>query len=409
MRKILLSILSLMSLTTFSQWQSTPLFFEGQDCISAFGKVFTSQVNFNNLHVSTDEGATFNTSNTGLTAGVRLGVVNGGTLYCFGGNSIYQSTTGNNWTVMSAATATNDVFKAMAVVNGTVLALTNPISGVSSKIFRLSGSNWVLHSSSASLLYTTIDNLNGTLYAGTTATCVLKSTDGGLTFTNASTGITPLTNFFDKYIVAFGATSSAIFCSTLGGRVFKSTDAGATWSNVYTIGNGSSTIGISDFYVTTNNAIFMAGDSGVVCSTANGASGSWVKYNTGLATVSGNYQTIKLTSTANYLIVTDRDGKVMRRPLSELPLGINENEAKNITSTVYPNPATDVVTIEANDLLFEKNCEVKVTDILGREVTSYKMAEGKTIISLQNYNKGVYTYQVFKNTSVVSKGKLIVN
>jgi hypothetical protein len=409
MKKTLLSILSMMSLAVFSQWQSTPIFFEGQDCITAFGKLFSSQTSFNNLHVSTDEGASFNTSNTGLSGGVKFGLVNAGTLYAFGGNNIYQSTTGNNWTVMTAATATNDVVKAMAVVNGTVLALTNPISGVSSKIFKLSGSNWVLHSSSASLLYTTIKNLNGTLFAGTTATCVLKSTDGGLTFTNASTGIAPLTNFFDKYIVTFGSTSSAIFCSTLGGRVFTSTNGGTSWSLVYTIGNGSSTIGISDFYTTPLNAILMAGDSGVVCSIANGVAGSWVKYNTGLSTVSGNYQTIKLAATANYLIVTDRDGKLMRRALSEFPLSLNENTINNLASNVFPNPATDVVTIKTEALEFETHCEVRLKDILGHEIGTYKMTTGEAKLDLKNYNKGIYTYQVFKSNKAVSSGKLIVN
>ncbi len=409
MRKILLSILSLMSFAALSQWQNTTLFFEGQDCYYAFGKVFAAQVTSAGLQASSDEGASFNTSANGLNAGVRLGIVNAGTLYAFGGNSIYQSTTGNNWTVMTAATATNDVFRSMAVVNGTVLALTTPVSGVSSKIFELNASNnWVLRSSS-SLLFTTIENLNGTLYAGTSATCVVKSNDAGLTFTNTSTGITPLTNFFDKYIVALGATSSAIFCSTLGGRVFKSVDAGANWTQVYNIGNGSTTPAINDFYTLPNNTILTVSDSGFVYSNANGSSGTWIKDNAGLTMSSGNYQVNKIAVTANYIIASDRNGKVMRKALSELSVGINENAISNLSSNVFPNPATDVVTITTEDLAFENNCEVKIKDILGRDIAVYKMTEGKTTIDLKNYNKGLYTYQVFKDNKALSSGKLIVN
>ncbi|MBA2612475.1 MAG: T9SS type A sorting domain-containing protein [Bacteroidetes bacterium] len=407
MKKTLLSILSLMSFAAFSQWQSTPQTFQGKDCAAAFGKLFTSGVSYNALDVSTDECVTFNPSNTGLTNGTRFGVVNAGVFYCFSGNNIYQSTTGNNWTVMASATATNDVVKAMTVINGTVLAVTNPVSGVSSKIFRLSGSNWVLHSSSASLIYTTIENLNGTLYAGTTATCVLKSNDAGLTFTNTSTGITPLTNFFDKYIVAFGATSSAIYCSTLGGRVFKSTNNGVSWAQTYYIGNGSSTIGISDFYTMSNGTLLTASDSGFVYTNNNGA--TWIKDNAGLTTTSGNYQIIKLDLTANYIVAADRNGTVMRKGLNQLSVGVKENNRVSVVSNVYPNPATDVVIIEANDLFSDSNCEVKITDVLGREVAIYNMTEGKTKINLQSYSSGIYTYRIYKSNTVLSTGKLIVN
>lgn len=409
MKKTLLSILSFLSLTTFSQWQSTPITFQGQDCISAFGKLFSSQTNFNNLDVSTDEGTTFNPSNTGLSSGVRLGLVNGPTLYAFGGNTIYQTTTGNNWAAMTSVISATDAVKAMAVMNGTVLALTNPISGVNSKIYQLNGASWALRSNFNGILYTTIKNLNNTLYAGSSATCVLKSNDAGLTFTNSSTGITPLTNFFDKYIVTMGATSSAIFCSTLGGRVFRSTDAGATWSLVYNIGNGSSTLGISDFLITPSNVILTASDSGFVYSTSNGASGSWVKDNNGLSKVNGVYQTIKLALTPNYVITADRDGKIMRKSLVQLPLGINENTTNSFVSSVYPNPATESVNIEAVDLQDELNCDVVVRDILGREAGNYKMLNGKVRINLQSFNSGIYTYQISKNNTVLSNGKIVVN
>ncbi len=407
MKKTLLSILSLMSFTAFSQWLATPQTFQGKDCASAFGKLFTAGVSYNAVDVSTDECVSFNASNTGLSAGVKLGVVNGGVFYAFGGNNIYQSTTGNNWTLMTAATATNDVVKGMTVINGTVLAVTNPISGVSSKIFQLSGSNWTLRSSSSTLLYTAIENLNGTLYAGTTATCVLKSNDAGLTFTNTSTGITPLTNFFDKYIVAFGATSSAIFCSTLGGRVFKSTNSGASWSQVYYIGNGSSTIGVSDFYTMPNNTTLLtASDSGFVYTNNDGA--TWIKDNAGLTTTSGIYSTIKLALTPNYIVTADRNGTVMRKALNQLILGVKEN-ALSVHSNVYPNPATDKVIIESTALETETNCDVRITDILGKELGSYKMVNGSSTIDLQNFSKGCYTYRVYNNLKAVSTGKLIVN
>lgn len=409
MKKFLLPVLSLLSLSSFSQWQSTPITFQGQDCIAAFGKLFSSQVNFNNLSVSTDECTTFSASNTGLSAGVRFGVENAGTLYAFGSNNIYQTTTGNNWTAMTSVISSTDVVKAMTVMNGTVLALTNPASGINSKIYQLNGSSWALRSNFNNILYTTIENLNNTLYAGTTSTCVLISPDAGITFTNSSNGITPLTNFFDKYIVALGSTSSAIFCSTLGGRVFRSTDGGATWSLVYSIGNGTSTLGISDFYTTPNNSILTASDSGFVYSTNNGATGSWVKDNAGLVKVSGNYQTIKLALTQNYVVTADRDGKIKRKALSQLPLGIKQTEIVNVSTAMYPNPATDAVTFEISQAQVGIDYELIIKDILGKEVANYKVNDNKFNINLQQFNKGVYIYQLHKNANLLSSGKLIVN
>lgn len=406
MKKLLLSILTISSLTVFSQWTTTSIFSTGEDCFTAFGKVLAADNASSALDASSDDGATWSASNTGIsTAGLNFGVLNGTTLYAYKGTTIYQSTTGNNWTANNTSVITStDVIKGMAAIGGTVLAVTNPVSGPGSKIYQLSGTTWSLRSTYPGALITTIKNLNGTLWAGTTATLVLKSTNGGITFTNGATGLNP-TNWWDKYVFCLGSTPTAIFFGTYGGRIFKSTDGGTTWSVSYTSG-ASSTFAISDMYTTTSNNLLVACDSGFVYTTNNGT--SWSKSNAGFNYPAMDYQLGKVTASANYLFAATKNGTIYRRALSQIFSGINENVLPMVESKAYPNPACGKATIESSDLLFDDNCSVKVTDVLGREISMVNMNAGKAELNLSDYSKGMYTYTIYNNKQIVGKGKLIV-
>ena len=76
------------------------------------------------------------------------------------------------------------------------------------------------------------------------------------------------------------------------------------------------------------------------------------------------------------LILFWKNGKVYYRAASQL-LGVKELEITLVESKVYPNPADGFAVIEANDLMFNDKCEVKLNDILGREVGVIEMKEGK--------------------------------
>ncbi len=49
-----------------------------------------------------------------------------------------------------------------------------------------------------------------------------------------------------------------------------------------------------------------------------------------------------------------------------------------------------------------------MNDILGREVGLYVLNNGKAILNLSNYNKGIYSYSILKNKNIVGTGKLVV-
>jgi photosystem II stability/assembly factor-like uncharacterized protein len=71
-----------------------------------------------------------------------------------------------------------------------------------------------------------------TIYSGTTVTYrggVLKSTDGGTTWSDVTTG---LTNRDIRALAIDPRTPTTLYAGTYGGGVFKSTDGGGTWSDL---------------------------------------------------------------------------------------------------------------------------------------------------------------------------------
>ncbi len=407
MKKLLLIILSIASFSAFSQWSATTIYSTGEDCYSAFGKALASDASSSSLSSSIDDGLTWGLSNTGVpSSGLSFGAINGGTLYAFRNTAIYQSTTGNNWTALTtSAISASDVIRSMAVISGSVLAVTNPISGSGSKFYQLNGSAFTLKSTMTTTLVSIIRNMNGALWAGTTSTLNIKSANAGLTWSNANGTLAPSV-WWDKYTESMGATATTLFCGNDGGLLYKSMNAGATWTVAYSIYTGVS-IPVSDIYVMSANNILVACDSGFVYSNDGGA--TFQKNNTGLNYANGENYLRHITATANYIIASTSGGTVVRRPINQIFTGVSENKLLSIESKVYPNPANGFAIIEANDLILNDKCEVKLNDVLGREVGVFEMKEGRANLNLENFSKGLYTFSVYNNKIPVSKGKLVVN
>ncbi len=412
MKKLLLPALLFNAIAAFGQWQNTTNN-TAQDVTYAFSKLFASTTSNTDIQASSDNGATWTTSNTGVPAsGLNFGTLSGSTLYGYKNNTVFSSTTGNNWTSTSGIGA-SDVVKSMTSLTGTVYAATSPVSGNGYKIFTLNGTTWSLKSSvsgTGTPIVTVLRNLNGNLFAATTNTGVLKSTNGGTSFSNSSTGIP--NNNGDKYVSALGATGSALFLGTSGGKIMRSTDNGANWSQVYNIGDGMFQAFINDFYILSANNILVATDSGFVYSTNGGT--SWNRNNVGLNFMNFENYMKRVTVSSTHIVaavLTMSGGKIVRRPLGEIfpGMSVNENAFALIESKVYPNPANTSVTIEAEELMFEDNCSVKVIDALGREVGNYTLEFGKTSIDLSSYSNGIYSFSVLNNKAVVSTGKLVKN
>ena len=75
----------------------------------------------------------------------------------------------------------------------------------------------------------------------------------------------------------------------------------------------------------------------------------------------------------------------------------------------YPNPATTVITFDIQKG-YDKGLDIQVYNMLGKMVYEQKNVPSKTTINLNDYNRGVYIYQLRDHDGrVVESGKFQVS
>jgi hypothetical protein len=85
-------------------------------------------------------------------------------------------------------------------------------------------------------------------------------------------------------------------------------------------------------------------------------------------------------------------------------------KAGQLTSmNVYPNPATDVLIIEANDIQALSGYKYKIVDLQGKEVYNALATSARTEISLKTIGaKGMYILHIVDEKGVSIENKKIV-
>jgi hypothetical protein len=77
-----------------------------------------------------------------------------------------------------------------------------------------------------------------------------------------------------------------------------------------------------------------------------------------------------------------------------IPSGITSYNKKKSTQNIYPNPAQNKITIDANDVV-----DVKLFDVLGKQIFTTKDNQ----LDVSNFTNGVYFIQVQTNTSTTTQ------
>ena len=83
------------------------------------------------------------------------------------------------------------------------------------------------------------------------------------------------------------------------------------------------------------------------------------------------------------------------------------NVVKNISLSIYPNPAQQYLTIDLNGTL-QPQTEVIMTDPNGKEIKRLKLVGNTVNISLQNLLPGLYLIKLFENGRSISNHPIIV-
>ncbi|MBN2663617.1 MAG: T9SS type A sorting domain-containing protein [Bacteroidales bacterium] len=87
---------------------------------------------------------------------------------------------------------------------------------------------------------------------------------------------------------------------------------------------------------------------------------------------------------------------VVLNPVNAIDAVVNSN------ISIYPNPASNYISVLANDLY-----KITVYDITGKKLLSIDMNSANQNIDLSNFNKGIYTF-IFENNSNIEVKKVIV-
>ncbi|HEX8244985.1 MAG TPA: hypothetical protein VF541_15860, partial [Longimicrobium sp.] len=116
---------------------------------------------------------------------------------------------------------------------------------------------------------------SGTLYAGTQLHGVYRSTDGGMTFAPANTGMANVT--IRAVAIQPGGSGSTLFAGTFTQGVWKTTTGGSAWTQ---LGSFPQPGALAFAFAPDGSRVYAGTQSGVYLSTDGG--GSWTPRSTGL-------------------------------------------------------------------------------------------------------------------------------
>ena len=212
---------------------------------------------------------------------------------------------------------------------------------------------------------------------GTSTGRLYKTANKGATWTVVST---PISDFggasSSGSFTIKDANNGWILAST--GVVYKTIDGGTTWTTGSTL-------------TQTNSITYVPGTTGTLIAVGNGT-GSSISYNGGTTwTTIESANSFVSVSALNMVTVWGGSfntnifsGGVYK--LSPL-LATQENQVKNNTITIYPNPTTDILNIKTD----EKIKSVNIVDMTGR-LLDVKFSENK--VDVKDLESGAYIINV---------------
>lgn len=296
------------------------------------------------IYKSTDQGGTWVAANNGLPRLIAYTIVHlDGILYISinapaSVRAVYLSSDyGNNWTITSDPVLNDNTHKSIVGIGGNIIVGSD---GGTEGTF-LSTDNGATWNTTSITNGTDALAIVGTTVFAATGIGVKKSTDNGLTWTNTTNASGVIDN-----ATALEVVGNCLMVATPGGRVFSSDDSGVTWNDVSTGASGS--LGAEALW--TDATYMYAG----VCFTSTG---------------------------------------VWRRPLSEFscgPVGIESSEPEIYTS-VFPNPASDILSIELGD---QTSGTIELINMNGSVISTQQFTQQKMSIYIGNLTPGIYMVRV---------------
>lgn len=315
------------------------------------------------------------------TAGIRdIDFANSSIGYAAGlsGSSLYKTTNGgSSWTALTPID--NTILWGVSVVD----ANTFFVCGNNHTVWKSinGGSSFTAINITASQ-NNLIDiqffnaNVGCVLETGATST-VWRTTDGGTTWTSTYTlaYITMTSMFFVNANVGFAVGS--------GGTIIKTTNGGVSWT--YQTSGTSVYLQYVDFYDQLNG--LAVGSSGTVIHTKDGGN-TWSLDTTGISASASLYSCILLSPTT--AIVAGTNGTMYK---TTSLIGDVEQFSLNNDFTVFPNPATNMITIDISNN-HQSAFKVSFYNIQGKLLIEQNILQAMTEIDISSLARGVYYIRV---------------
>ena len=115
---------------------------------------------------------------------------------------------------------------------------------------------------------------------------------------------------------------------------------------------------------------------------------------------------VKPAQTTTYTAVEDFCGTTYTNTIvvTVQPTGVNEFGMTNAELRIFPNPTTGKLKFVNNNLIDTEQLQIKICDLLGREI---KQMEYKEEIDISNLENGVYFLSFYKNSQLLIIKKVI--
>jgi hypothetical protein len=88
------------------------------------------------------------------------------------------------------------------------------------------------------------------------------------------------------------------------------------------------------------------------------------------------------------------------------PIGISSIKAGKAVN-IYPNPFSSSIDVVINDSWQISKCQLRVYNVLGKEVMNTSVTKETTTLNTSNLPSGVYFYRIIGNNKTIQSGKLV--
>ncbi len=366
----------------------------------------------NGMYISTDYGANWIKSDSGITYNHILSIAISGNNIFAGtySNGIYKSTdNGISWVQMNNGLTCPYVYS--LAVKGNLIFAGTTSQGVF--ISSDNGNSWIEVNNGLQTgigVYSLL-LINNNLYAGTTAG-VFMTTNNGDYWSSINNGLIS----YPCYCAMSAINDSVLFAASYD--LFMTSDYGSNWVKIndnfrdfngYDIivsennllagtDNGIWKLSLSDTITTNVNPIMSGICSGdglysfmQTCSISAISTSGYKFINW---TENGNI--VCLDSTYTFIVVENRN-LIANFSLIQ---GINEKFNQN-NINIYPNPATNTLSLNLSQLQKLQNITVSIYDIQGKQLLFKNITEKQSEIDISAFAKGIYIIKVQSDKEIL--------